>query len=324
MVSGKDDGRQRVSAEALAGLKIFIDGKSYLTLAGGPGYAPGFQTATARGVIGFVFEPSVGDRDGDGIPDNEDACPDEPGPPNKDPRKNGCPIRDRDGDGVPDDEDNCPDEPGPAINHGCPLVDTDGDGIPDIYDKCPTVPGLKQFQGCPDPDRDHDGVPNSEDLCPDVPGPASNHGCPEKSIVVTETGILIVDKIQFETGSATILPTSYGVIDDVAKTLADHPEFTLVEVQGHADERGSDKLNLQLTQARAQSVMNALVARGIARTRLRPAGYGPYCPLDPESNAKAWETNRRVEFKIVRNNGAPTGAVLGCSKAEANGIHPEP
>lgn len=62
--------------------------------------------------------PFVGpilDRDGDGVPDNVDLCPDEPGLPSMD----GCP--DTDGDGIPDREDKCPKQPGPAQNDGCPL-----------------------------------------------------------------------------------------------------------------------------------------------------------------------------------------------------------
>jgi outer membrane protein OmpA-like peptidoglycan-associated protein len=65
------------------------------------------------------------DKDGDGIPDNVDACPDVPGVASEDPKKNGCPP-DRDGDGIPDATDACPDAPGPASNdpakNGCPLA----------------------------------------------------------------------------------------------------------------------------------------------------------------------------------------------------------
>ncbi|MGH2953498.1 MAG: hypothetical protein ACRDK9_05685 [Solirubrobacterales bacterium] len=59
----------------------------------------------------------AGDRDDDGIPDDEDACPTVPGPASND----GCPFGDRDGDGIPDNEDACPDVPGPASNDGCPF-----------------------------------------------------------------------------------------------------------------------------------------------------------------------------------------------------------
>jgi OOP family OmpA-OmpF porin len=340
MVGGESDGAQRLSAEAIGGIKLFIDKRSFLMLAGGAGYTPGFQTATARGTVGFMYEPSIGDKDHDGIPDDEDDCPDQAedfdgfqDKKSDSPKgKYGCPDPDNDGDGVLDEDDNCVNTPGPASNHGCPEItdgDRDHDGILDSKDKCPDTPGLREFAGCPDPDRDHDGVPNAEDKCPDVFGPASNNGCPEPAkpdtrVIVGDNSIVILDKIQFETGSAKILPAFDKILDDVGGALRDHPEFTLVEVQGHADERGDDNMNLQLTKARATSVVDALVMRNVAKARLRAQGYGEFCPLDPASTPAAYEANRRVEFKIVRTNGNPSGVELGCAKAAEKGIHPEP
>jgi hypothetical protein len=83
-------------------------------------------------------------------------------------------IEDRDNDKVPDNEDECPNIPGPMATKGCP--DTDGDGIPDHQDDCPTVFGLVQYRGCPDSDLD--GIPDNKDVCPYEAGPASNNGCP--------------------------------------------------------------------------------------------------------------------------------------------------
>jgi len=129
------------------------------------------------------------DRDGDTVPDSEDACPDEAGPP----ENGGCPVTtagDRDGDGLPDGEDGCPDDPGPPENGGCPVPvspdpgsdpasdeDSDGDGIPDAEDACPDAPGLPEYAGCPD--RDGDTVPDDRDMCPDEAGAPENAGCPE-------------------------------------------------------------------------------------------------------------------------------------------------
>jgi hypothetical protein len=76
---------------------------------GGPG-GPGGPDGGPGGEV-------AGDRDDDGIPDDEDACPNTPGPASND----GCPFGDRDGDGIPDNEDACPDVPGPASNDGCPF-----------------------------------------------------------------------------------------------------------------------------------------------------------------------------------------------------------
>ncbi len=122
-------------------------------------------------------EPEVLDRDGDGILDTEDLCPDTPGVV----ALNGCP--DRDGDGIADSSDDCPDTPGIAEFKGCP--DTDGDGLKDSDDKCPEEAGPVDNEGCPITDRDGDGINDEADNCPDEPGTVANNGCPEKSLVVT-------------------------------------------------------------------------------------------------------------------------------------------
>lgn len=114
------------------------------------------------------------DRDGDGVADEIDACPDEANP-----TPDGCPLGDdRDGDGVPDAEDACPDEAGWADHDGCPTPgDSDGDGVPDEEDACPDEHGLPDLEGCPD--RDADSVPDHLDADPDEPGPAESDGAPD-------------------------------------------------------------------------------------------------------------------------------------------------
>jgi outer membrane protein OmpA-like peptidoglycan-associated protein len=117
------------------------------------------------------------DKDGDGVPDLDDACPELPGLP----EFGGCP--DADGDGVPDAEDGCPQLPGPKETQGCPIArDTDADGTPDDIDRCPLDPEDKdQFQdedGCPDADNDGDGIVDKADACPGEAGPIENRGCP--------------------------------------------------------------------------------------------------------------------------------------------------
>lgn len=114
----------------------------------------------------------VQDRDGDGIPDNQDLCPDQAGTPGL----NGCP--DQDNDGVPDGEDQCPDQAGLAAFQGCP--DSDGDGLPDRLDECPNEFGPIDNKGCPIRDTDRDGVPDDSDACPTQPGPAALNGCPDR------------------------------------------------------------------------------------------------------------------------------------------------
>ncbi|WP_236974918.1 OmpA family protein [Membranihabitans maritimus] len=112
------------------------------------------------------------DFDKDGIPDDEDDCPQIPGLP----EYNGCP--DTDGDGIPDNEDLCPDIAGSATGNGCP--DSDNDGIIDPEDECPNLPGSAENNGCPNFDKDDDGIPDNRDACPDQAGPAATNGCPDR------------------------------------------------------------------------------------------------------------------------------------------------
>ena len=369
LASGDSDSAQKLSAEAVGGLKLFIEHRSFLMLGGGTRYTKGFQAADARMFIGFVFEPSIGDRDGDGYKDDEDECPDEPedfdgfkdedGCPDPDndndgildvddecpdtpedfdgdEDEDGCPEGDdgdRDGDGILDKDDQCPDDPedrdGFEDEDGCPDDDNDKDGILDKDDNCPNDPedmdGFEDEDGCPDDDNDKDGIPDKRDQCPNDPetynGFEDEDGCPDKGkVVIEENNILIMEKIMFETNSAKIRPESFELLDAVATTLNHHPEFKLIEVAGHADERSTDQHNLQLTRARASSVRQALVDRRVDAGRLSAVGYGEYCPVDPGHNAEAWEKNRRVEFKVLKTDEGDTGVQTGCEAARQKGV----
>jgi len=366
------DSKQKLSQELLGGIKLFIERNSFLMMgAGSRAFSTGFEAADVRLVLGFVFEPSIGDRDGDGYKDDEDQCPDEPedfdgfkdedGCPDPDndndgildvddrcpntpedrdgdEDEDGCPeghIGDRDGDGILDPNDKCPDDPedkdGFEDADGCPDPDNDKDGILDKDDSCPNDPedkdGFEDEDGCPDPDNDKDQIPDKRDKCPMKPetynGFEDTDGCPDKGRVIVEgSNIVILDKIMFETNSAKILPESEPILDAVAATLKGHPEFTGVEVAGHADERNSDVYNQRLTNDRAKSVVDALVRRGIARDRLVSQGYGEYCPIDQGHNEAAWDKNRRVEFKVVKTEDGATGVERGCEAAVAKGVRP--
>lgn len=118
---------------------------------------------------GIAVRFGMKDSDGDGIADNEDACPDQAGPL----ATRGCP--DSDGDLVADMSDACPTTAGLQELAGCP--DSDRDGIADKDDNCPAVAGIKALKGCPD--RDGDGIADNDDACPDVKGLAAFRGCPD-------------------------------------------------------------------------------------------------------------------------------------------------
>lgn len=129
--------------------------------------------------------PPVTDRDGDGLNDPDDRCPDQAGPL----ATQGCP--DTDNDGIADRDDDCPNDRGPALTGGCP--DRDGDGIADKTDRCPEQAGPAATQGCPD--RDNDGIANNDDDCPDQAGPATTKGCPDRDDDgIADRGDLCPDK----------------------------------------------------------------------------------------------------------------------------------
>lgn len=252
------------------------------------------------------------DRDGDGIIDHDDACPDVPGVRSTEPGKNGCPP-DRDGDGIIDSEDACPDVPGPASQeaskNGCPLPppDRDGDGIADADDACPDVKGVASADptknGCPPPpsDRDGDGIVDSEDACPDVKGGPSpdpkQNGCPTGAVVGNQ--IVVLNPIQFATGSDRILPESEVVLKAVLTSIRGLSGDRFL-IEGHTDNRGKSAKNRALSLARAKSVIRWMVAHGIAANRFESKGYGPDQPLTTNSTEKGRKANRRVEIHIIK------------------------
>ena len=147
---------------------VFTDYLDGISKAGNP--AKKDWIGTANLVLGYRFVP-YRDKDGDGIPNELDACPTDPGSR----KTKGCPDRDKDG--IVDQTDRCPDEVGSEKTFGCP--DRDGDGIADELDNCPNVIGVESEAGCPDTDLDRDGVPDYRDNCPDRAGIVSQGGCPD-------------------------------------------------------------------------------------------------------------------------------------------------
>jgi outer membrane protein OmpA-like peptidoglycan-associated protein len=124
--------------------------------------------------------------------------------------------------------------------------------------------------------------------------------CPDPKIVIdSDTEVLILQEVHFEFDSAVIKPESFGILRAVARALDANQNVFLVEVQGHTDQRGSDRYNLDLSQRRAESVVEFLVKEGITRSRLQPKGYGKRRPVDKRMNEEAWAKNRRVEFVIL-------------------------
>lgn len=112
--------------------------------------------------------------------------------------------------------------------------------------------------------------------------------------------LVLSDTIHFAFDSATIEPRSYPLLNELAATLAGHPELERILIEGHADERGTKAYNLTLSRQRAQAVRDHLVDLGISASRLTTAGMGEAEPLLPEEDTAAYALNRRVEFHIIQ------------------------
>lgn len=220
-------------------------------------------------------------------------------------------MSDRDHDGIPDDVDACRDEPedhkGNDPSDGCPLPpDRDGDGIPDQYDKCPDQPedkdGIDDGDGCPEDDADNDGIPDAVDSCPKMPGKPSRdpkrNGCPT-FIEGDGTVVRVLQQVHFAFGTAQILPESFPVLQEVADYLKANKAIKRMNVEGHTDNRGAPDLNKRLSQARASSVMTWLVQHGVEVGRLEAHGYGMEKPIEDNDTEAGRAKNRRVEFRIM-------------------------
>jgi outer membrane protein OmpA-like peptidoglycan-associated protein len=129
-------------------------------------------------------------------------------------------------------------------------------------------------------------------------------------------------RVRFDSNRDRPTPASETAFATIAQALVDDPSIQLVEVQGHADDRGSEPANVDLTRARSRAVVNALVARGVDPSRLRSAGYGSRCPTrgecrPPDAPAAchaddALRENRRVTFVVVESGGQRFAGTMAC------------
>lgn len=219
---------------------------------------------------------------------------------------------DSDGDGVIDDLDKCPGTPADVKVDaaGCPL-DSDKDGVPDYLDKCPGTPaGVKvDASGCP-LDSDGDGVPDYLDKCPDTPrgDKVDKDGCSPKVVdagaqKAVAAGTRLTLKVQFDTGKSVIKKQYFDELKTVGDALNEQKNLKGI-IEGHTDNVGSDKLNMQLSQRRANAVRDYIVKNfKVDRKRLVAKGYGETKPIADNATAEGREQNRRIEavFEEIPN-----------------------
>ncbi|HRE91986.1 MAG TPA: OmpA family protein [Myxococcota bacterium] len=325
-------------AEALGGVNAWLAEDWGISVAAGGGLTTGVGSPDFRAVLTVGYAPDrERDRDGDGLLDEVDRCPDEPEDKDGFGDEDGCPDPDNDLDGILDAADRCPgereDQDGFEDADGCPDPDNDKDGIADLVDgprdtsgfgacrdQAEDKDGFEDQEGCPDLDNDKDGVADLADGAPDESGFGrcrdeaetfnaweDDDGCPDikPKAVLTESAIRILERVYFDFDKATLQDRSYPVLDAVAALLVENPGLTLVRVEGHTDEVGTRRYNLDLSLRRAKAVVKYLRTKGIAASRLIARGYGFDYPLQSNTTQEGRDLNRRVEFNILEIDAKP-------------------
>lgn len=260
------------------------------------------------------------DEDLDGVDDADDLCPLEPE------NRNGL----RDGDGCP--EVGWVGRPLPAgadaaaamaaaadgeaaLSWIPPLPqggDVDGDGL-DVYeDDCPNeaedFDGVLDGDGCPELDEDLDGILQPDDQCPQEAevfnGFDDEDGCaddvPKKLVDLSG----IIRGIQFGSGSADLLSSSFPILREVVEALLED-EGLLLKIDGHTDAQGDRQKNLDLARTRAEAVAAWLQSEGVAQDRMTVEGFGPDQPVATNDTEAGRQENRRVELSYSRKEASP-------------------
>lgn len=323
-----DTNKDRFGLSGGAGINFWFTKNFGLNVASDYNWIPATKTDYFdffQHTVGVTFRFGNKDRDGDGIPDEEDACPDTPGVPSDIEGCNGCP--DTDGDGLCDNLDACPEEAGPIENNGCPILDRDGDGILDVDDDCPDTPGVaSSIPGCNGcPDSDGDGVCDGKDECPNEFGTVENNGCPEVVDPCTDLQAIkdALKNVLFEYNSDELTAESKTILNNVAPLLTSknikNPRWL---IEGHTDNKGSQNYNLPLSERRANSVKAYLESKGVPANILKSVGFGLSLPITTNDTADGRARNRRVELKYADANFQPAALEVNddCAKVQIDDL----
>jgi outer membrane protein OmpA-like peptidoglycan-associated protein len=151
-------------------------------------------------------------------------------------------------------------------------------------------------------DTDGDGIPDAKDECPDVAEErgGDGDGCPDAPRIAIEDGMIeIQGKIVFALGSAVLAPQNAKLLELLATLLNENDNIKHVQVEGHTDTTGDDTFNNQLSLERAQTVVRALIQRGVKPERLSAKGLGTSQPQASNATPAGRARNRRVEFRVI-------------------------
>ena len=188
-------------------------------------------------------------------------------------------------------------------------LDDDVDGVPDSDDWCVATPAGTRVgaNGCADWEVPVD-CPKREPAAASAPAaPVASAPAPDAAAIAAaeaaaaaaEIEKVVLAGVSFEMGSSKLRPEAHQPLRVVANAMKSHPSLR-VEVEGHTDSIGERGKNQRLSQRRAESVRQFLVAEGIDATRLTAKGYGEANPVESNETDEGRAKNRRVAFKATR------------------------
>jgi len=278
------------------------------------------------------------DKDGDNIPDFKDKCPEEFGTignkgcpeqlpntenqqgitPNDDSKtsvniylvapanNNSLPTIysssnrhglafDSDGDQIADNIDHCPDLKGTIENFGCPpSISFDSLTMLPVINYAGDKPAI--IPGCPG-DKDCDGIADEIDKCPEIAGDIKNKGCKASSSFAKWRSDIKVPAVHFATGSTYLTEYSRERLKKLIDLLTKDPNLN-VWIFGHTDAKGSSEINIKISEKRATSVVDFLIANGIDSSRIFSMGFGETFPVAFGHTNEDQLLNRRIDFYI--------------------------
>lgn len=132
--------------------------------------------------------------------------------------------------------------------------------------------------------------PTDERSIPLTESESSNTPVSEMSAALTP--------IYFDTDLAVLRPEARNALKQFADSILDHPEWGVLKIDGHCDERGSDEHNLRLGERRATAVERYLVNAGVPSSRLSTRTFGDRRPAVRGHDEGAWRRNRRAELHV--------------------------
>lgn len=293
-----------------------LDSQGKPVLTGANHSKPCVQTPSTANQPATLFKEcgDVLDSDGDGVPDDEDGCP------NNTPDEISKGVYDDKGRKTKDDVENRKPVDPNKDRVGCP-IDTDGDTIEDYRDKCPNteerivledqkrrgdkcifLTGSRETLGC-DRDSDGDGINDCFDKCPNTPSAEKStidkEGCGRAKDLAGGEVLLLVGDVTFAFNKFDLTPQAQATLNEFAgRALGNLNSFKDLLVSGHTDSVGGDAYNQKLSEKRAKAVANYLISKGVPANKVAAVGKGEKEPVDDNKTKEGRAKNRRVVILV--------------------------